>query len=132
MRQKAQHDKKAQEPLLNIGERGMVFMPRKAQGKQRELTLPNHGPCHILDLTSTGATVRPVDQPDQKPILVNLDHVIKCSSDLPDVSGWAHHHDANEESQAIAVSRRSLEHLPDGDVQVEACVTQEMRKRGGG
>ena len=85
-RQKAQHDKKARKPLLNIGDRVMVFMPHEAQGKQRKLALPHHGPYRILDLTSTGATVRPVDQPDQKPILVNLDRVSKCPSDLPDVS----------------------------------------------
>ena len=64
----------------------MVFMHHEAQGKLRKLVLPHHGPYSVLDLTSTGATPRPVDQPTHEPILVNLDRITKCSSDLPDVS----------------------------------------------
>ena len=98
-----------------------------------ELALPHHGPYRILDLTSTGATVRPVDQPDQKPILVNLDRVSKCLSDLHDaywLSPRSRHRRGKPSS--YCEQKTTGKHRLDDDVQVEARVTRgrEKKRRG--
>ena len=64
----------------------MVFMAQETMGKARKLALPHHGPYHILEITPTGASVQPVDCPDEHPILVNLDRVTRCPDELPDVT----------------------------------------------
>ena len=129
-RQKAQHDKTARQPLLNIGDRVMVFMPHETQGKQRKLALPHHGPYRILELTSTGATLRPVDQPEQEPILVNLDRISKCSSELPDVS-WLGPQSQRRRGRPRRPRKQGTvgEHLPEGDDQVETRVTRGRVKK---
>ena len=50
------------------------------------LALPHHGPYCILEITPTGASVRPADCPDEWPILVNLDRVTGCLDELPNVT----------------------------------------------
>ena len=40
----------------------------------------------MLEVQSLFASARPVDKPDDKPILVSMDHVVKCSPELPEVS----------------------------------------------
>lgn len=84
--QKDQYDKRAREPKLKVGDRVMVFMPSEVKGKKRKLALPHQGPYRILDITTTGASVRPVDCPKQQPIFVNLSRVTKCPKELPDTS----------------------------------------------
>ncbi len=85
-RQKFQYDKKARVPKYKVGDWAMVFMPQETQGKLRKLALPYHGPYRIIELTPNGATVRPVDKPTMEPILVNLDRVTLCYTELPGVS----------------------------------------------
>ena len=108
----------------------MVFMPHETQGKQRKLALPHHGPYRILELTSTGATLRPVDQPEQEPILVNLDSVSKCSSNLPDVS-WLGPRSRRRRGRPRRPRKQGTvgEHLPEGDDQVETRVTRGRVKK---
>ena len=64
----------------------MVFTPSDTTGKQRKLALPYHGPYRVVDVTDNNVSIRPVDKPDESPILVNMDRVIKCSDALPDIS----------------------------------------------
>ena len=68
------------------GDRVMVYMPHEDTGKLRKLALPHHGPYRVLDVLPNGLSLRPVDHPEEAPILVNQDRVTKCSAELPDVS----------------------------------------------
>lgn len=64
----------------------MVYMPQEAQGKDRKLALPYHGPYRILEVQTNCLFVRPVDKPDMQAILVSMDRVIQCPKELPDPS----------------------------------------------
>ena len=68
------------------GTRVMVFMPQATTTKLKKLALPYHGPYRVLEVQSNCLLVRPVDKPDDKPILVSMDRVVKCSPELPGVS----------------------------------------------
>ena len=85
-RQKKFYDRSSKAPKYQIGDRVMVYMPYEDSGKLRKLALPYHGPYRVLDVTTNGVSVRPVDHPDQEPIRVNLDRVTKCPDELPDIS----------------------------------------------
>ena len=85
-RQKAPHDKRTWKLKLKVGDRVMVFMPHQTTGRSRKLVLPYYGPQRVLDVTSAGVSVRPVDRPDEEPILVNMDRVTKCPDELPNES----------------------------------------------
>ncbi len=64
----------------------MVFMPQVAKSKERKLALPYHGPFQVVDVTSNGLSVYPVDHLTEEPILVSMDRVTSCPEELPDVS----------------------------------------------
>lgn len=81
---KEQYNKHVKEPSYKIGGRVMVYMPHS---KVDKLSLPYHGPYRIVDIFGNALSVRPVDRPNKKPILVNMDHVTSCPSELPD-SSW--------------------------------------------
>ena len=85
-RQKVQYDKRSKQKEYRVGGRVMVFMPQEAQGKGRKLALPYHGPYRIQEVRSNCLLVRPVDRPDDQPILVSMDRVVDCPSELPDTS----------------------------------------------
>ena len=61
----------------------MVYMPHS---KVDKLSLPYHGPYRVVDIFGNALSVRPVDLPSEKPILVNMDRVTSCPSKLPDSS----------------------------------------------
>ena len=85
-KQKHQYDKKSRPMKYKIGDRVMVYMPHEMQGKSRKLALPHHGPYRIVDLTPSCVTVRPVDNPQAKSIVVNQDRISRCHEELPDVT----------------------------------------------
>lgn len=85
-RQKAQYDRKADSRPYSVGGRVMVFMPHENQGKKRKLALPYHGPYRILEVRSNCLLVRPVDRPEDEPILISMERAVCCSEELPDVS----------------------------------------------
>ena len=64
----------------------MVYMPHEDTGKKRKLALPHYGPYQIFELLPNGLSLRPVDRPDEQPILVNQDRVSKCPAELPNIS----------------------------------------------
>ena len=55
------------------GTRVMVFMQKETVSKNRKLALPYHGPYRVLEVRQNCLLVRPVDRPDNEPILVNMD-----------------------------------------------------------
>ena len=59
-------------PSYKISYRVMVFMPHETSGKDRKLALPYHGPYRIMNMHSNCVSVKPVDKPDDEPILVEL------------------------------------------------------------
>ena len=75
-----QHTK---EPRYQVAGRVMVFMPHE---KADKLSLPYHGPYRIIEVLTNGLSVRPVDKPNTKPILVNVDRVTPCPPELADES----------------------------------------------
>ena len=82
-RQKVQYDKHSKEPKYQVAGRVMVFMPHE---KTDKLSLPYHGPYRIVEVLTNGLSVRPVDKPNMKPILVNVDRVTPCPPELADES----------------------------------------------
>ena len=85
-KQKKQFDQKAKDVKYVPGDRVMVYMPHEDTGKLRKLALPHHGPYRVLEVLPNGLSLRPVDRPEEQPILVNRDRVTKCPTELPDVS----------------------------------------------
>ena len=85
-KQKKYYDHHSKEIEFKIGERVMVYMPQEAQGKDRKLALPYHGPYRILEVQTNCLLVRPVDKPDMQAILVSMDRVVRCPKELPDAS----------------------------------------------
>ena len=84
--QKKYYDRHAKEPKVQTSDRVMVFMPQETKTKNHKLALPYHGPFRVLELRGNCVLVRPVDKPDEHPILVSLDRVTLCPVDLPDIS----------------------------------------------
>ena len=109
-------------PKYQIGDRVMVYMPYEDSGKLRKLALPYHGPYRVLDITTNGVSVRPVDHPDQEPIRVNLDRVTKCPDELPDIS-WL----GNTHKRSTKKNRSVPPRLADVN---RSTHTYNLRKRG--
>ena len=85
-KQKKYYDHRSKEINFKVGERVMVYMPQEAQGKNRKLALPYHGPYCILEVQTNCLLLRPVDKPDMQAILVSMDRVTRCPNELPNVS----------------------------------------------
>ena len=85
-RQKECYDRQVKEPRYTVGGRVMVFMPHEKAGKKRKPALPYHGPFRIVEVLPNGVSVRPVDRPQDEPILVNVDRVTPCPDELSDTS----------------------------------------------
>ncbi len=84
--QKKQYDHKAKPVSYRKGERVIFFMPQETTTKERKLALPYYGPYRVVEVQTNCLLVRPVDKPDQEPILVSMDRVVACSEELPDIS----------------------------------------------
>ena len=80
--QKEQYDKHVNMSKYEVRGRVMVFLPHS---KTDKLSMPYHGPYRIVDVF--GNTVRPMDKPKEKPILVNVDRVTLYLIELPN-SSW--------------------------------------------
>jgi len=85
-RQKKYYDQHTKTPTLKVGDRVMVFMPNETKTKEHKLSLPYHGPFRIMEVQGNCVLVRPVDRPEDKPILVSLDRTTLCPAELPDHS----------------------------------------------
>ena len=81
-RQKKYYDHFAREPKIQDSDRVMAFMPQKTKTKDHKLALPYHGPFRVLKVRGNCVLVRPVDRPDNHPILMSLDRVTLCPVEL--------------------------------------------------
>ena len=70
----------------------MVYMSHETTGKDRKLSLPYHGPYRIMDIRGNCASMKPVDKPNDEPILVNIDQIVPCPAEVPDLLwlGYGH------------------------------------------
>ena len=53
--------------------------------KQGKLACPYHGPFRVIDLDTNTARIRRVDRPEEDAILVAVDRLRRCPSEVPDV-----------------------------------------------
>ena len=110
--QKIQHDKRAGTCSFRVGNRVMVYMPSEDTGKQRKLALLYHGPYRVLEVRSNCVLVRPVDAPDEEPILVNMDRITRCSEELPDESWRGPRKKKRRQRKKTAQEPKQLESEP--------------------
>ena len=83
-RQKRTYDRRSKPPTVAVGDRAFVYMPKEATGPTHKFARPFSGPFRVIELTPTGAKVRPVDRPQDEPIFVHLDRVRHCPEEVPD------------------------------------------------
>lgn len=76
--QKKYYDRKSRPAKLEVGDRVMVHMPAKAQGKNWKLARPFHGPYRILATTPSNVEVRLVDDPTATSLFVSWNRVRPC------------------------------------------------------
>ena len=82
--QKKYYDQKARMDKFLPGDQVFVHMPSARSGPAWKLARPFHGPFHVLDTFNNGVEVRPVDQPNDKPIRVALQRIRRCPIEMPD------------------------------------------------
>ena len=68
----------SKEPGYQVGGKVMVFMPHE---KTVKLSLMYHGSYRIIEVLTSGLSVRPVDKPS---VLVNVNCVTPCPPELAD------------------------------------------------
>ena len=97
--QMVQYDKHSKEPKYQVAGRIMVFMHHK---KTDKLSL-------LVEVLSNGLSVRQVDKPNMKPILVNVDRVTPCQPELADES-WLGPKREKASSNSLQSSKVNVEH----------------------
>ena len=112
--QKHQSDRGAESTPYLVG--GVV----EDQGKKCKLALPYHGPYRILEVSQNTLLVRPVDCPDAPLILVSMDRVTQCPSEVPN-SSWLgpqtekkkkRHQEVRKRQKVLRRRRGSLTGIP--------------------
>ena len=83
-KQKKNYDHRTSPTPFRIGQRVFVYKPSVRSGPAYKFARPFHGPYRVVELTANNAKVRPVDRPEEEPIFVALDHLRKCSDEIPD------------------------------------------------
>ena len=83
-RQEVVYDKKNKVVIKKKGDRVFLFMPAAESGKAHKFARQFHGPYQILEVTTNDAKIRPVGKPQGEPILVTLDQLRKCPSEVTD------------------------------------------------
>ena len=83
-KQKAQYDKKSACQPLSVGDRVMVHMPGRVQGKAWKFARPYFGPYEVVGITPTNAEVQLLNHPTVPTIFVSLDRVCKCYDKMTD------------------------------------------------
>ena len=70
----------------------MVYMPKEVSGKDRKLARPFHGPFRVVSLTQTNAEVQLVVRPEDPPLFVAIDRLLKCYTEMTDESWTGRQH----------------------------------------
>ena len=81
-RQKKQHDKRARNTPLKIGQRVFVHVPSLRTGPAHKLARPFRGPYRVVALYPNGADLQSVDHPRANTIRVALNRVRMCPSQI--------------------------------------------------
>ena len=82
-RQKSAHDQRARVPKYQVGERVFVYMPAAKSTRAYKFARPFHGPYRVITVYETGLEVRPVNQPEKKPIRIAFNRVRRCPEEIP-------------------------------------------------
>ena len=106
--QKSQYDKHTRRTEVQVGDRVMVFMPSKVQGKNRKLARPYHGPYRVLKVTPTNAEVALIDRPRNPSIFVSLTRIRRCYEEMDDQS-WT---GSDKSKKSLSPPVRSREEIP--------------------
>lgn len=84
--QKCYYNRHADVDKVRKGDRVMVFMPIKTQGRDRKLARPYYGPCRVLNVIPTNVEVSLIDKPNDPSIFISLDQVTACYPEFGDCS----------------------------------------------
>ena len=83
-RQKEYYDQRGRLPNFRVGERVFLFKPADKTGEAKKFARPYHGPFRIIDLDVNTARIRRVDKPEEEAILVALNRLRRCPSEVSD------------------------------------------------
>ena len=83
-RQKQYYDWKTKPPQFRVGDRAFLLKQAECTGDARKLTRHYHGPYRVVKVTANNAKIRPVDVPQEEPILVSLERLRRCPKELGD------------------------------------------------
>ena len=83
-RQKIYYDKKVKPPRFQVGDRVFLFKPADKTGHLRKFARPYHGPFRVMEMDSNTARIRRVDRPEEDTILVALDRLRYCPTEVSD------------------------------------------------
>ena len=61
-----------------------MYKPAERSVSAYKFACPYHGPYRILEVTSNNAKIRPVDKPQDEPILVALSRLLRCPEEIVD------------------------------------------------
>ena len=74
--QKEMYDNNSRQPLIQIGDKIMVFTHSEKRGTTWKLARPFYGPYRVVDLTPTNAEVWLIDKPEDPTNFVALNRVL--------------------------------------------------------
>ena len=83
-RQKDYYDKTVKPPNFQVGDRVFLFKPADKTGPLRKFARPYHGPFRVIEMDVNTARIRRVDKPEEDTILVAVDRLRRCPSEVPD------------------------------------------------
>ena len=83
-KQKDHYDKKVKPPNFQVGDRVFLFKPVDKTGPLRKFARPYHGPFRVMEMDVNTARIRRIDKPEEDAILVALDRLRQCPSEVPD------------------------------------------------
>ena len=70
--------------VFKAGNRAFLYKPSARSGSAYKFARPYHGPYRILEVMSNNAKIRPVDKPQDEPILVALSRLRRCPEEIGD------------------------------------------------
>ena len=85
---KKQHDKKAKNSNIKVGDWVMVYFPHEETGKNRKLSRPWHGPYRVLSVNSPDITVSKVYFAQDGQMQIHLTRAKKCPAMFPHGFYW--------------------------------------------
>ena len=80
--QKNAYDRSTKKSPFRAGERVFLYKPAERTGGRRKFARPFHGPYRLVEVDTNTAKIRPVDKPQDEPILVALDRLRRCPDEI--------------------------------------------------